>query len=49
MLISTGADVCFEGKKFIGSAQCRKQGYILQHGSILIDVDFELIKSLYDN
>ena len=34
MLISTGADLCYHGKKLIGSAQCRKQGYILQHGSI---------------
>ena len=30
MLISTGADLCYQGKKLIGSAQCRKNGYILQ-------------------
>lgn len=47
MLISTGADVCFEGKKFIGSAQCRKQGYILQHGSILLDYDKIFLESLF--
>ena len=35
MLISTGADVCYKGRKIIGSAQYRKNGYILQHGSIL--------------
>lgn len=28
MLISTGADVCYMGKKIIGSAQFRKNGYI---------------------
>lgn len=39
MSISTGADLCFNGKKLIGSAQLRKQGYILQHGSILFDYD----------
>ena len=34
MLVSTGADLNYSGRKFIGSAQCRKKGYILQHGSI---------------
>ena len=29
MLISTGADLCYKNKKLIGSAQCRKNGYIL--------------------
>ena len=29
MSVSTGADLCYQGKKFIGSAQCRKNGYIL--------------------
>ena len=48
MLISTGADVCFEGKKFIGSAQCRKQGYILQHGSILFDYDKIFLENLFN-
>lgn len=47
MLLSTGADVCFEGKKIIGSAQCRKHGYILQHGSILFGYDKELLESLF--
>ena len=47
MLISTGADLCYNGKKFIGSAQCRKQGYILQHGSILLDYDKELLEKLF--
>ena len=47
MLISTGADVCYQGKKIIGSAQYRKQGYILQHGSILFGYDKELLESLF--
>lgn len=47
MSISTGADLSFKGKKLIGSAQCRKEGYILQHGSILFDYDKELIENLF--
>ncbi|MBR6099095.1 lipoate--protein ligase family protein [bacterium] len=47
MLISTGADLCYEGKKLIGSAQCRKQGYILQHGSILYDCNRELLEKIF--
>lgn len=47
MLISTGADLCYEGRKFIGSAQCRKNGYILQHGSILYDYNRELLEELF--
>ena len=47
MLLSTGADVCFQGKKIIGSAQFRKEGYILQHGSILFGYDKDLLESLF--
>lgn len=47
MLISTGADVCYKGKKIIGSAQLRKQGYILQHGSILFGYDKKLLENLF--
>ena len=47
MLISTGADLCYEGKKLIGSAQCRKNGYILQHGSILYDYDRKLLEKIF--
>ena len=47
MLISTGADVCYQGKKIIGSAQYRKQGYILQHGGILFGYNKELLESLF--
>ena len=48
MLISTGADVCYQGKKIIGSAQYRKNGYILQHGSILFGYDKEFLESLFN-
>ncbi|MBR6302130.1 lipoate--protein ligase family protein [bacterium] len=47
MLISTGADLCYKNKKLIGSAQCRKNGYILQHGSILYDYDKELLEKIF--
>ena len=47
MLISTGADLCYQNKKLIGSAQCRKNGYILQHGSILYDYDRELLEKIF--
>lgn len=47
MSLSTGADLSFKGKKLIGSAQVRKCGYILQHGSILMDVDLNFIKKLF--
>ena len=47
MLVSTGADLCFENKKLIGSAQCRKNGYILQHGSILYDYDKSLLETVF--
>lgn len=48
MSISTGADLSYEGKKLIGSAQFRKEGYILQHGSILFSYNKELIETLFD-
>ena len=48
MLISTGADLCYQGKKLIGSAQCRKNGYILQHGSILYDYDKTLLEKIFN-
>ena len=49
MLLSTGADLCYKNKKIIGSAQCRKNGYILQHGSILYNYDIELLKKIFEN
>lgn len=47
MLISTGADLCYNGRKLIGSAQCRKNGYILQHGSILYDYNKSLLEKIF--
>ena len=47
MSLSTGADLSFKGKKIAGSAQFRKQGYILQHGSIMFDYDKEKIKNIF--
>jgi lipoate-protein ligase A len=47
MLVSTGADLCYKNKKLIGSAQCRKNGYILQHGSILYDYNKPLIEKIF--
>ena len=48
MSLTTGADLCCNGKKLIGSAQFRKQNYILQHGSILFDLDYECINSIFN-
>lgn len=47
MLVSTGADLCYQNKKLIGSAQFRKNGYILQHGSILYDYEQELLEKIF--
>ena len=47
MLVSTGADLCCNGRKLIGSAQFRKEGYILQHGSVLYDYDCELLQEIF--
>lgn len=47
MSLSTGADLCYEGKKLIGSAQFRKEGYIMQHGSILLDYDKDLFEEIF--
>src|SRR5574344_2259042 len=47
MSVSTGADLSYNDKKLIGSAQFRKEGYILQHGPILFDYDKELIEKIF--
>lgn len=47
MSVSTGADLCYQNKKLIGSAQFRKNGYILQHGSILYDYDKTLLETVF--
>jgi lipoate-protein ligase A len=38
--------ILLEGKKFSGNAQVRKKGYILQHGTILLDIDPDLMYSV---
>jgi lipoate-protein ligase A len=48
MSISTGADLCWKDRKFIGSAQYRKNDYILQHGSILLDYDKDRISKIFN-
>ena len=47
MSLSTGADLSFEGKKLVGSAQFRKAGCILQHGSILFDYEPQKIARIF--
>lgn len=48
MLLSTGADLSFNGTKLIGSAQYRKQDYILQHGSILFSYKKDVIEQIFN-
>ncbi len=48
MLLSTGADLSYNEKKLIGSAQYRKNNYILQHGSILFSYNQELIEKIFN-
>ncbi|MFX1345160.1 MAG: biotin/lipoate A/B protein ligase family protein [Promethearchaeota archaeon] len=38
--------ILLDGKKFSGNAQVRKKGFILQHGTILLDIDPELMYSV---
>lgn len=38
--------IFLDGKKFSGNAQVRKKGYILQHGTILLDIDPDLMYSV---
>ncbi len=40
-------EIVVNGKKIVGSAQVRKNGKLLQHGSILIDFDIEKMCSLF--
>lgn len=48
MSISTGADLCYNDKKIIGSAQFRKQNYLLQHGSVLFSYNTELLEKIFN-
>lgn len=47
MSLSTGADLTYKDKKLIGSAQFRKQNYLLQHGSILFSYKKQVIDSIF--
>ncbi|MHA2181214.1 MAG: lipoate--protein ligase family protein, partial [Promethearchaeota archaeon] len=38
--------ILLNGKKFSGNAQVRRKGFILQHGTILLDFDPELMYSV---
>ncbi|NSL50366.1 lipoate--protein ligase family protein [Calidifontibacillus erzurumensis] len=40
-------ELVVEGKKVAGSAQTRQKGVILQHGSILLDIDEDMLFSLF--
>lgn len=42
-------DIEIEGRKISGNAQTRRFGAILQHGTILISLDFNLLKALKIN
>ncbi|GIW21431.1 MAG: octanoyltransferase LipM [Candidatus Sericytochromatia bacterium] len=46
---STISDININGKKIVGSAQFRKGDYFLQHGSIILNQDFELLKGIFSN
>ncbi|WP_230499552.1 lipoate--protein ligase family protein [Sutcliffiella rhizosphaerae] len=41
-------ELVVEGRKVAGSAQTRQKGVILQHGSILLDIDEDLLFSLFN-
>lgn len=42
-------DIIVQGKKIGGNAQKRRKHYILQHGSIPLEIDFDLLKKLVRN
>lgn len=47
---ATGADLVFQdGAKFIGSAQLRRDGAILQHGSMQLEPDAELTARVFSS
>lgn len=45
-LATTSADLHYNGKKMIGSAQLRRKTAVLQHGSILLDQPQDLMRKL---
>lgn len=47
--LSTDADIIFKGRKFVGSAQKRIGPSFLQHGSILIRPQTEILFRIFEN
>jgi lipoate-protein ligase A len=47
--LSTGADIIFNGRKFVGSAQKRIGSLLLQHGSILLRPQLEILGRIFEN
>jgi lipoyl(octanoyl) transferase len=47
--LSTGADIIFNGRKFVGSAQKRIGSSLLQHGSILLRPQTEILGRIFEN
>ncbi|MDX2104909.1 MAG: lipoate--protein ligase family protein [Candidatus Melainabacteria bacterium] len=48
-MATTQADLQVNSKKMVGSAQLRRQGAVLQHGSILLDQPQNLLPELLDS
>lgn len=46
---STPADLSYMGYKVVGSSQLRRKDALLQHGSILVNQDFSLLKKIFVN
>jgi len=47
--VSTGADIVYKGRKFVGSAQKRIGSTLLQHGSILICSQLETLGYIFES
>lgn len=47
-LATTNADLHFQGRKLAGSAQLRRRGAVLQHGSIPLNLEQDLMNELLD-
>lgn len=47
MNLSTICDIMYQDKKFIGSAQFRKETHILQHGAIPYSFNNELLRAIF--
>ena len=45
--VASAYEITAGGKKLVGSAQARRGGAILQHGSILLDIDWDAWVSVF--